>query len=208
MTPPDTPSRRPARAIAIALLVVAVALAADLWVKAASWDYFVDASVQNDEGRILLARTDARDVVVIPHGLELTAVANQGAAMGMGQGKQTLFLLVSGVAIVALVGFFVHAVYRPVGGRVRRGIYRTILALLMAGVLGNFYDRLRFAYVRDMFHMLPRVEWPGWVPWLGNSAVFPWVFNLADVYLCVGVGAILLLGVFPPPEPKKVEEPA
>ena len=205
-TPAPANLDRRARAIVVALALVALALAADLWVKAAAWNHFVAASVRNDAGRVLLVRTDAPDVTVIPHGLELTAVANQGAAMGMGQGRQTLFLIVSGVATLALVGFFAHSLHRPIGGPARRGLYRTVLALLLAGVLGNFYDRLTYAYVRDMLHMLPRVRWPGWVPFAGDTPVFPWVFNLADVYLCAGVGAILLLGLFPPPEPAAPQE--
>ncbi len=200
MTTTFPPRTRLPLTIAIALALVIAALVADLWVKNAAWDHFVEASVRNEVGRVLLQRTSEPDAVVIPHGLELTAVANQGAAMGMGQGRQTLFLIVSCVAVVALVAFFVHSLRRPIGGPKRQAIYRTVLALLMAGVLGNFYDRVQFGYVRDMFHMLPRVPWPNWVPLVGGDAIFPWVFNLADVYLCAGVAVILVLGLFPPPE--------
>ena len=38
-----------------------------------------------------------------------------------------------------------------------------------------------FGYVRDMIHALPR--WP---------KLFPWIFNVADVMLCTGVGLMVL----------------
>ena len=69
----------------------------------------------------------------------------------MGQGHQTLFLIVSVAAIAVLVYFFAFS------GR-RRG-YQVVLGLLLAGVLGNLYDRLAFGYVRDMLHLFPGVHW-------------------------------------------------
>ena len=77
------------------------------------------------------------------------------------------------------------------------------LGMLLAGVLGNMYDRLRLGYVRDMIHGLPGVIWPQWVVNLlpasmlppsasGRVEVFPWIFNIADSLLCVGVTAMIL----------------
>jgi signal peptidase II len=148
---------------------------------------------------------------VVPYGLNLTAVANQGAAMGMGQGNRPLFLAVGVVACLALSGFFVHSIRleRRRGGptMLRSRVYRGTLAMLLAGVVGNFYDRLAYGYVRDMFHMLPDVRWSMLSRSLPDHEVFPWVFNLADSYLCVGVTVILFLSLFlPEPEPTLDDE--
>jgi signal peptidase II len=59
--------------------------------------------------------------------------------------------------------------------------------MLLAGVLGNLYDRLMLGYVRDMIHALPR--WPNF---------FPWIFNVADSLLCVGVTLIILYNLVRP----------
>jgi lipoprotein signal peptidase len=64
--------------------------------------------------------------------------------------------------------------------------------MLLAGVLGNMYDRTLLGYVRDMIHALPGIYWPDFIARylptdLATQSVFPWVFNVADSLLCVGV---------------------
>lgn len=59
------------------------------------------------------------------------------------------------------------------------------LGLILAGTLGNFYDRVVFGGVRDFLHW-KYPEWP--------------VFNVADCCLVIGAG-ILLLQAFKAPAP-------
>ncbi len=201
------------KSVLVFIVLVVTALAADLMTKRVSWQYFV-ANDDMRNGRVELTRNaGADDVVVASNLLELTAVANQGAAMGLGQGRKALFLTVSGIATIVLIGFYVHSLrtapmYHRPGERAgdwRARVYRGTLAILLAGVLGNFYDRMVFGYVRDMFHMFPEVPWSSLNGSLPDAPIFPWVFNLADVYLCAGVGMILFFGLFAPPE--NMEEP-
>jgi signal peptidase II len=68
------------------------------------------------------------------------------------------------------------------------------IGLILAGGLGNLYDRMVFGAVRDFLHMLPGWELPnGWM-WPGNttSEVFPWVFNVADVLLLAGMALFVV----------------
>lgn len=119
----------------------------------------------------------------IPGWLHFTVTVNEGAVFGKGQGLRWLFLTMSILAILFLTGLFAAS------GRQRW--YQFTLGLLLAGVLGNMYDRIIFGYVRDMIHALP--GWRNPVPWLyGTEEIFPWVFNVADCMLCVGVGIMLL----------------
>ena len=67
----------------------------------------------------------------------------------------------------------------------RAPLYQFTLGLLLAGVLGNLYDRANFGYVRDMIHALP--QWP---------RLFPWIFNIADSLLCCGVALMILQYLF------------
>jgi signal peptidase II len=182
-------------ALACFALVAALGLVADLWLKSASWNYFVAREASGDYAMVAVDSAGSirpvranDDRIVVPKLLELTAVANQGAAMGLGQGRKTLFILVSFAAIGVLGYFFAHSGARH--------LYQVVLGLLLAGVLGNLYDRLTHGYVRDMLHIFPGLYWSDVHGNLAAVELFPWVFNLADVYLCVGVPAVLLYGLF------------
>ena len=203
------PPTRPAplggtpRGLAVVAFVLGVAafLAVDLWTKHAAWQHFVHDAVTID-GRVRLIGTGNPEMTVIDGGVRLTAVANQGAAMGLGQGLRWVFVLVSVVAVGVLMTFYVRSRGRP--------WYQVTLAMLLAGVLGNLYDRVVHGYVRDMLHALPGVTW---ADMFGGPAkeVFPWVFNVADVYLCVGVAIVFvwsLLAKEPVEQPEKPEPAA
>lgn len=141
-------------------------------------------------------------VVVVPKVLNLHLVVNQGAVFGLGQGKRALFLLAS-VAAVATIGWVL------LRSGARDWPLHLALGLILAGALGNMYDRVMFGGVRDMLHMLPGVPLPfGW-KWPGQavSECWPWVFNLADVELLAGVGLVLLLGLRKPKEDAPAEAP-
>ena len=58
---------------------------------------------------------------------------------------------------------------------------RFILALLTAGALGNLLDRLRLDYVVDFFYF-ELIDFP--------------VFNVADIYVTVGMGLLIVLVFF------------
>ncbi|MEO6434859.1 MAG: signal peptidase II [Tepidisphaeraceae bacterium] len=164
-------------ALLLFLGTAAVGVVADLWSKSAAVEHLKDAP----------------PVRFIPHLVHFTYTENHGAVFGLGKGQIPLFLTVSIAAIAFLVFLFVTSE--------RSRIYQFILGMLLAGVIGNMYDRLTFSYVRDMIHGLPGWYWPdwfvrllprGWQPLPGQSLeVFPWVFNIADSLLCVGVTLML-----------------
>ena len=56
------------------------------------------------------------------------------------------------------------------------------LGLIIGGALGNAADRLAYGYVADFYHF--------------HVGSFSWyVFNLADVAICIGVGLLVLEGL-------------
>lgn len=128
-------------------------------------------------------------VVVVEGWLHFEWVTNPGAVFGIGAGNRWLFVGVSILAIGFLTYLFAAAHKRQWG-------YQIILGMLLAGVLGNLYDRIMYGHVRDMFRILPGWQWPGEWQVLGyppvNREVFPYVFNVADVLLCTGVTLMLL----------------
>jgi signal peptidase II len=124
---------------------------------------------------------ESAPVRFIPGWVHFTYTENRGAVFGIGQGRRALFIAVSIGAI-----FFLTYLFSQSG---RQRLYQLILGMLLAGVLGNMWDRIWFGYVRDMIHALPR--WPN---------LFPWVFNVADSLLCTGV---FLMIVYSFAQPRK-----
>jgi signal peptidase II len=171
--------------------VAAVGVAVDLSLK--SWAQGTLSPVDDSGDR------PVRDV--IPGLIRLEWTRNRGAALGFFQGDRLMFLVVSVVAI----GFLVHLFNSS-----RRGQwgYQIVLGMLLAGVLGNLYDRVTLGYVRDMIHILPGWRWPEGIAahlpgWWSTPEVFPWIFNIADSLLCVGVGLMILHSLIQPRAEKK-----
>ena len=126
-------------------------------------------------------------VVAIPDWLQFEFVRNPGAVFGIAPGQRWAFLVVSAAAIAFLTHLF--------AGSGRRWFYQLILGVLLAGVLGNMYDRIVYGSVRDMIHAVPGWHWPAGVHHALHFLpidVFPYIFNVADSLLCVGVGVMLV----------------
>lgn len=178
MSQPTSTTLLSPAALACFLLTAAIGLTVDQWTKRAAFNRLCDGVVWLD-GKP--QAVNVKVVHLIPAGLvDLTVTTNQGAVFGIGQGRRALFISVSAAAILFITFLFATS------GRQR--IYQIILGMLMAGVLGNLYDRLQFSYVRDMIHGLPR--WPN---------LFPYIFNVADTLLCVGVGLMIVYSFFQTP---------
>ena len=108
--------------------------------------------------------------------LNLTLVHNTGAAFSIlrdaGGWQRWLF---TGVAI--LVSIVVVQWIRQTPPE--RRLLLVGLALVLAGALGNLYDRVALGYVVDFIDVYYRqFSWPA--------------FNIADSAICVGAGALIL----------------
>jgi signal peptidase II len=170
----DAPIVRPAWRSPLAwvlfLSTAAILLGVDLWTKKLAVDKLCVSMTQLEGGKYAI---ESREVQAIPGFLHFTFLVNQGAVFGLGQGWQWLFMVVSGGAVLVLIGIFARS------GDSR--LLQFLAGMLLAGVIGNLYDRATYNYVRDMIHIFPRWE------------VFPWIFNVADSLLCVGVFLMIVL---------------
>ncbi len=106
-----------------------------------------------------------------------TPHVNQGALFGFGN---THGGLANGVfAAVSVVAALAIAYWSTLRSTIHDRWLCAALGLILAGTLGNLYDRIVYQGVRDFIHWhYYKHDWP--------------VFNIADC--CLVVGAILLLG--------------
>jgi signal peptidase II len=135
--------------------------------------------------------------------LDLTLVLNPGAVFGIGAGKRVFFVAFTLGAVLFSIWMF-GAWTTP-----RDRIAHIAIGLILGGGLGNLYDRLVYACVRDFLHPLPNATLPfGWQwPW-GGREVWPYVSNIADLWLLIGIGALLVILLkAPPPHGPRAAQP-
>ena len=122
---------------------------------------------------------------VIPGFFDLALVHNRGCAWGMFQGQVWPLAVFGLLALAVLIWqrrkvFSFGSLKRPKPFPVPRFLFPVSEPLLYAGILGNVIDRLFRGYVVDMFDF----HWK-------NAYHYP-CFNLADVYICVAAGLLIL----------------
>ena len=189
---PDTraPAGRCPRLIVIFLSVTVLILGVDLASKYLAFHHVADQPVRLGEPGATATMYSHEPVTVVPGVLSLKLTVNEGAVFGLGQGNRLFFIAVSIVAAIVLLSIF----YRS---SARAYILHLALALVLAGALGNLYDRAVYGMVRDMFWIFPGATLPFGLTWPGGDhRLYPWVFNVADVALVVGVLTLVAITWF------------
>ncbi len=117
---------------------------------------------------------------LIPGVLNITNVSNDGIAFGMLDDSRWLFMLATGVLVVALAAFVFFA----------KGYHKLIYTsagLVLGGGIGNFIDRIvsfgRFDEPKCVVDFIDFCAFP---------ELWMWTFNIADVAVCVGAGLFVL----------------
>ena len=127
-----------------------------------------------------LSLGEVRDLAL---GFDLTRVTNSGIAFGLlEEGGDALVFVITGVALLVVVGWFATDPTRP-------WLWLGV-GLLAGGAVGNLVDRIRLGSVTDFID--PPV-WPA--------------FNLADVSITIGVMVVVLAAFGPSQEPAATSEP-
>ncbi len=131
-----------------------------------------------DQFTKMLARKYVRlqTISVLSGIFELRYLENRGAAFGILQNRQWIFILFAICITVAAAWIYP----RLKKGR-RYQPLRLICCLLAAGALGNLLDRVFLHYVVDFLYF--------------SLIDFP-IFNVADVYVSVGCILLFLLVLF------------
>ncbi len=182
------PASRSVRAWSILLLTSLIGLGVDLWSKWYAFKHVAGFPVAIERREVLstpnlgMLIPHHDPVVVMNHVLEFTLVLNPGAVFGIGAGQRWFFVVFTVIACIVAMTLFVKWT------RASDWIAHAGFGLIIAGGVGNLYDRLVYASVRDFIHPLPGVRLPFGISWPGgNNEVWPYVSNIADAFLIVGI---------------------
>lgn len=128
-----------------------------------TFDYIIKLKVKNN-------MNVGESINVVGNFLKITYIQNKGAAFGMLQEQQNLFLIVGFITIVFLVNLFL---------KTEDKITKIAISMVIGGAIGNIVDRILYGYVVDMFDF---------------NGVWSYIFNFADICVVLGV-ALLTLGI-------------
>jgi len=151
----------------------------------------------------------------ITNWFSISFIENKGMAMGIevfGKLFLTIFRLVASVAIFYYIYVLIRNNFKL--------SYILLVSMIFAGAVGNIIDSVFYGVifnestpkniavlfppeggygswlhgdVVDMFRFRsPGFTWPSWMPWIGGSEFFPYIFNLADASISVGIVVLLL----------------
>ncbi|MBO5883236.1 MAG: signal peptidase II [Clostridia bacterium] len=111
--------------------------------------------------------------VVIEGIFRFNYVENRGAAFGSFSDNRWVFMIISTVTIIALLIYMWK--FRP-----DSRLACTALSFIIGGGVGNMIDRVYLGYVVDFidFYAFPNL--------------WKWVFNVADSFVCIGAGMMIL----------------
>jgi len=207
--PRPAPAWRSRRAWALLLGVTAFGLLTDLLSKALAFRFVAGTPVEVDRSDVIATQNLGsliprhEPVEVVQGILNFTLVLNPGAVFGIGAGKRWVFIIFTVVAVAFALWMFSK-------WTTRRDRWAHIgIGLLISGGLGNLYDRLQFACVRDFIHPLPGVRLPFGLSWpSGSREVWPYVSNIADLWLILGVAILLIVSWCGPQTSHREKEPS
>ncbi len=111
-------------------------------------------------------------VPVWPPIFNFTWVENRGVSFGLfGDGSARWMLSVFSVVVAGVLGWWAL--------KADRRLLVSAIGLIMGGAIGNVIDRIRFGFVVDFLDF-------------SGTGFFPWVFNVADSAITVGVILLIL----------------
>lgn len=110
---------------------------------------------------------------IIQNVFHLTYVENRGAAFGMFQNNQIVFIIVA--LLSSIYGlYYLHTKKVNIVGKIG-------ILLIISGALGNLIDRVRLGFVVDFFDF--RIIWA-------------YVFNVADIFVVLGTILLCIYIIF------------
>ena len=115
-------------------------------------------------------------VSIIEGVFELRYLENRGAAFGLFQNQQTLFLIITIITLCCMAYLYVRM------PKTKHFLWlRVSLISITAGAIGNMIDRVRLQYVVDFLYF-ELIDFP--------------IFNVADIFATVATFGLIVLLLF------------
>lgn len=105
---------------------------------------------------------------LIPGFFHLTYIKNPGAAFGLFADMRWVFIVIT----VVIMGVILYLVYTTARNK---PVLQLTLGIIAGGALGNLWDRVLEGLVIDF---------------LDFRGIWPYIFNVADSFIVVGVGLL------------------
>ncbi len=125
---------------------------------------------QTSKARILHLLTEPPHHMPVMPLLSFDLVWNRGVTFGLLQNHQAFMPYVLSAVAIVIIGALLRWLWRA-----EHRLTVVAIGLVLGGAVGNIIDRIRFGAVVDFIH----VEY------------YPWVFNVADSAVVVGVGLLI-----------------
>ncbi len=115
---------------------------------------------------------EGETIPLLSNFFHLTYVKNRGVAFGMFQGKIPVISIVTVIAIIGIAWYVLKCIKED-----KSKVEIVAYIFILSGAIGNMIDRAFRGFVVDM------VDFRG---------IWSYVFNLADVWINIGVALILI----------------
>ena len=103
---------------------------------------------------------------------DITFIRNQGAAFNLFEGYRIFLITFSMLAVTGIIFYTVKHI------KIISAMGLFFVSMLISGIFSNMLERIMFGYVRDFIKL--------------NFVNFP-VFNLSDLFINIGVIAIVIV---------------
>jgi len=126
---------------------------------------------------------------------------NPGMAMGMDWLSTPVISVIAITATIGIIGYIVYTLNRA------NYAYLVCMGLIIGGALGNIYDRIFMGIVGDYGGVLDGhvVDFIHFYLQIGDTAVFPYIFNVADIAITTSIIILLLFHKWIMPEEENEE---
>lgn len=123
---------------------------------------------------------EGQSIALIEDVLHLTYITNDGAAMGMMDDYRWVFMTVSTLALIG-ISVWICICHKKISK-----LSGIAFSMVVGGGIGNMIDRI---FNGEVFGDGVVIDF---IDFCAFPEIWKWIFNVADAFVCVGVGLVVL----------------